>query len=117
MVAEVGPGELVLNTRCSTYEGNHDRRQVTRSFDSGMTVRPAPRWDARGAACARAVANHVCAECAGVPGLTALSAGGIGTRWGSGSHWRTMRHCPTPTAMAPLVLDVKGILTPPGVSH
>ena len=46
MVAEVGPGELVLNTRCSTYEGNHDRRQVTRSFDSGMTVRPAPRWDA-----------------------------------------------------------------------
>ncbi len=39
-VVEVGPGEVYLNTRCSTYATNHDRRQMTRSYDGGLTWEP-----------------------------------------------------------------------------
>lgn len=39
-VAEVGPGEVYLTTRCGTYAMKHNRRQASRSRDGGLTWQP-----------------------------------------------------------------------------
>jgi sialidase-1 len=39
-VVETGPDEIYLNTRCGSYAMKHNRRQVTRSRDGGMTWEP-----------------------------------------------------------------------------
>ena len=53
-VAEVGPGEVYLNTRCGTYAMKHDRRQVCRSSDGGLSWEPLQDDEALVAPCCHA---------------------------------------------------------------
>ena len=39
-LAELGPGEVYLNTRCGNYASKCDRRTFTRSHDGGLTWKP-----------------------------------------------------------------------------